>query len=53
MKTKPSRADQSLPDLIKYAKFFGERIEDEGYSKGSIAKYKSNALALCEALLSA
>ncbi len=53
MKTKPSRADQPLPNLINHAKLFGERIEDEGYSKGSIAKYKSNALALWKALLSA
>jgi hypothetical protein len=46
MKMQPTRADQSLPNLINHAKLFGERIEDEGYSKGSIAKYKSNALAL-------
>lgn len=52
MKKKPSRADRSLPNLINHAKLFGERIQDEGYSKGSIAKYKSNALALSEALLS-
>ena len=53
MKTKPSRSDHSLPSLINHATLFGERIQDEGYSKGSIAKYKSNALALWEALLSA
>ena len=52
MKTKPPRADQSLPNLIDHAKLFGERIEEEGYSKGSIAKYESNALALWETLLS-
>lgn len=51
MKTQPSRADHSLPSPINHAKLFGERIEEEGYSNGSIAKYKSNALALWESLL--
>lgn len=53
MKTKPSRADHSAPSLINHAKVFGERIQDEGYSRSSIAKYSSNALALWKALLSA
>ncbi len=53
MITQQSRADQPLPNLINHAKLFSERIEDEGYSKGSIAKYKSNALTLWESLLSA
>lgn len=47
MKTQPSRENRSHPNR------FGELIEAEGYSKGSITKYKSNALALWEALSSA
>ncbi|MGH1467161.1 MAG: tyrosine-type recombinase/integrase [Cognatishimia sp.] len=53
MKTQPTHADHTLPSLINHAELFVERIQDEGYSKGSIAKYRSNALAFWEALLSA
>ena len=52
MKSQPSRRVQPLPSLINHAELFGECIQDEGYSKGSVVKYKSNALALWEALLS-
>ena len=53
MKTKPSRANGSLPNRINHADHFAEVIESEGYSKGSIEKYKSNAQALREALVAA
>ena len=52
MKKQPSSADQSSPNRINHADRFGELIETEGYSKGSIAKYKSNAQALWGALVS-
>lgn len=53
MKTQPSRANGSLPNRINHADHFAEIIESEGYSKGSIDKYRSNAQALREALVSA
>ncbi len=52
MKTQPSRANGSLPNRINHADHFAEVIESEGYSKGSIAKYRSNAQALRDALVS-
>jgi len=51
MKKQPPSADQS-PNRINHADRFGELIEAEGYSKGSIAKYRSNAQALWGALAS-
>ena len=53
MKTQPSRANRSLPNRINHADHFAEVIESEGYSQGSIDKYRSNAQALREALVSA
>lgn len=53
MKTQPSRANGSLPNRNNHADHFAEIIESEGYSKGSIDKYRSNAQALREALVSA
>ena len=53
MKTKTSRANRSRPNPINHVAHFAERIESEGYGKGSIAKYRSNAQALREALVSA
>lgn len=53
MKTQPSRANGSLLNRINHADHFAEIIESEGYSKGSINKYRSNAQALSEALVSA
>lgn len=53
MKKQPSRANRSLPNWINHADHFAEVIKSEGYSKGSIAKYKSNAQAFREALASA
>ncbi|MBT8152383.1 hypothetical protein KMP13_00400 [Epibacterium ulvae] len=53
MKTQPSRANGSLSNRINHADHFAEIIESEGYSKGSIDKYRSNAQALREALVSA
>lgn len=53
MKTKTSRANRSRPNPINHVAHFAERIESEGYGKGSIAKYRSNAQALRDALVSA
>lgn len=52
MKMQPSRANGSLPNRNNHADHFAEIIESEGYSKWSIDKYRSNAQALREALVS-
>lgn len=51
MKTQPSRASRFIPNPFNHADNFAEVIESEGYSKGSIDKYRSNAQALRQALV--
>ena len=53
MKAQQPRADQGQPNRTMHADLFGDLIGAEGYSKGTVAKYKSNALAFWNALLSA
>tara|TARA_B100000378_G_scaffold248428_1_gene221185 strand:- start:2874 stop:4115 length:1242 start_codon:yes stop_codon:yes gene_type:complete len=53
MKPQTSRVHRSSPSRISHVDHFAAAIESEGYSKGAIAKYRSNAKALREALISA